>query len=99
MLALVVLPMTAQEVPHTQAQVALAMLVLEVGNTTVLVVVHIADQVAHFTMDRADLLTVGLEGLPTTALVDHAMEDPVVHVIRVLGVEALAQEFVNSNIN
>ena len=85
MLALVVLLMTAQAVPRTQAQAALAMLVPEDGNTMVLVVGHIADLVAHFTMDRADLLTVGLEGLPTTALVDHAMEDRVVHVIRVLG--------------
>jgi hypothetical protein len=85
MLVLVVLLMTAQEVPRTRAQAALAMLVREGGNTMVLVAGHIADQVAHFTMDRADLLTVGLEGLPTTALVGPVMEVLVALAIRVLG--------------
>ena len=96
MLALVVLLMTAQEVPRTRAQAALAMLVPEDGNTMVLVVGHIADQVAHFTMDRADLLTVGLEGLHTTALVAPVMKVLVALAIRVLGVVVLVQEFASS---
>lgn len=96
MLALVVLLMMALEVPRTRAQAALAMLVREGGNTMVLVVGRIADQVAHFTMDRADLLIVGLEGLPTTALVDPVMKGLVALAIRVLGVVVLVQEFANS---
>ena len=93
MVALVVLLMMAQEVLRTQAQAALAMLVLEDGNTMVLVVGHTADRVAHFTMDLADLLTVGLEGLPTTALVDPVMKVLAALAIRVLEEVVLVREF------